>query len=61
MAVALWERLLQDATTLWAPRLGSHEITSTMHKYAFDSVLTVADADFWTADRRLCNNARGQG
>jgi predicted nucleic acid-binding protein len=112
MAVALWDRFLQEAIVLSAPRLWSYEITSTIHKYVFDQVLTVADgqdalrimfafgvnliaedeslclsafawatrlnhrpaydafylalaeklnADFWTADRRLCNNAKGMG
>jgi predicted nucleic acid-binding protein len=45
IASALWDRFQADRTSLFAPRLWSYEITSVVHKYLFDAVLTPREAE----------------
>jgi predicted nucleic acid-binding protein len=44
-AAALWEHLLHEAVPLYAPRLWSYEVTSVIHKYLFDKILTGDEAE----------------
>ncbi len=44
-ATVLWDRLLRDAVPLYAPRLWAYEVTSVIHKYLFDRILTGEESE----------------
>jgi predicted nucleic acid-binding protein len=45
MATALWDSWSRDATQVCAPGLWSYEVTSVVHKYLFDGLLTAGEAE----------------
>jgi predicted nucleic acid-binding protein len=45
VASQVWKMLLKDKVTLYAPHLWRYEVTSVIHKYLFDKILTPDEAE----------------